>query len=941
MKYIIMKRLTRSLLPLAALLAAASGVLGQTVGALHDLIPLDPAVRTGKLSNGLTYFIRQNAKPEKRLELRLVVNAGAVLERDDQQGLAHFLEHMAFNGTKNFKKHELIDFLEGIGMRFGADLNAYTSFDETVYMLQVPAEELAVIDKAMQILEDWAHNITMEGEEIDKERGVIMEEWRLSRGADSRIREELFPYMFYNSPYAHRLPIGKTDVLQNFKHDVLREFYRDWYRPDLMAVVAVGDYDPIAIEKLIKAHFDRIPRSSGTPVRTQIPVPDNPGTLVGRASDPEASGSEVNIYFKHDPPSHASVGDYRRGLIEAMVSSMLNERLEEIARSSNAPFMGAQVGIWDFNTAKRMFAATISVANDAHMRGFNAVLAELERARRHGFTQPELDRARADMMKSFEQYYNERDKNESGRFCREYVSMFLGRESAPGIAYEYELVKKYVPAVTIADANAVIKALITDQNRVVTVTAPKNESVALPTESEILAAFDAMRGLPVEAYVDKAGNKPLLARMPAAGKVMSERTIPEISVVEWTLSNGVRVVLKPTDFKNDEVLMTAFSPGGLSLVPDADLVPASTAAGLVAQGGVGEFSRIELGKMMAGKSVSVTPFINELQEGFQGSATPQDLETMMQLIYLYVTAPRRDTTAFSVFRQQMQTLVQNRAADPDQVFSDTVSSILRGRSPRYRPMDQSWLADLDLDKSMAAYRDRFADVGDFTFVFVGNFTLSQMRSLSEKYLAALPSHRREESWKDWGMRTPRGVVNSEVKKGLEPKSTVILAWTGDFDFARESRFRMGMVMDILDIRLRESLREESGGTYAVGSFPRLVRWPKPAYDLVITFGCAPTNVADLANKAIAVVEKFKAEGPTAEELAKVKEIHLRDRETNLKQNRFWLSSLQTRLTNQEDPRTIPQEDRLVSELKAKDLQDAARLYFNGSNTVRVVLNPEK
>ncbi len=936
-----MNRLTRFLVTAPLLAVMAVTLTAQPRFTLTAPIPLDPAIRTGKLSNGLTYYVRRNSKPEKRLELRLVINAGSVLERDDQQGLAHFLEHMAFNGTKNFKKQELISFLEGIGMRFGADLNAYTTFDETVYMLQLPTEDSKIVDRGMLILEDWAHNLLLEGEEIDKERGVIMEEWRVNRNADSRMREALFPTIFYNSAYGLRLPIGKTDVLQSFKHQALHDFYRDWYRPDLMAVVAVGDYDPVELEKLIKTHFGRIPKPKNAPARGQTSVPDNPGTIVAFASDPEARGSDITVYYKHAPTPHTTVADYRRSLIEGIVGTMLNERLEELARSADPPFVSASTGIWDFNTAKRFAILSVNVQNNGHMRGMDAALLEIERARRHGFTQGELDRARANLLTSYEQSYNERDKNESGRFCREYVSLFLGRETAPGIEYEYNLARHYMPEVTLQDVNAVFSGLITEKNRIVTLSAPQKEGVTMPSEQEVLASFTRASAAKVDPYVDKANNRPLIAGLPPGGKVLGEKTLPEINAVEWTLSNGVRVILKPTEFKNDEVLMTAYSPGGNSLVPDADLIPAATAAGIVAQSGVGEFSAVELGKVLAGKTAGVTPYINELQEGLQGSSTPKDLETLFQLIYLNVTAPRRDETAFSVYRQQMETSIQNRSANPQEAFRDTLTALLSSYSTRRPPQDATWLAKLNLDRSLEIYRDRFADAGDFTFVFVGSFTLSQMRTLCERYLASLPSSGRKETWRDLGIGTLKGRVDREIRKGLDPKSTVFLDYSGSFDYARQNRFRIAMMLDILEIRLRESLREESGGTYSVGAFSRLTRWPKPSYDLLVSFGCAPDRVNDLIDKAVAVIDRFKQEGPTEEELAKVKEMHLRERETNLKQNRFWLTALQGRYVNNEDPRTIPDEDKLVAELTREHVQEAARRYFDPQNFIRLVLNPEK
>jgi len=939
-----MKRTIRGLFAAALMVATLTSAIAQTSGgASLDLdapLPFDPAVRRGTLPNGLQYFIRANKKPENRAELRLALNVGSTSEDDDQQGLAHFVEHMAFNGTKNFAKNDIVGFLESIGMRFGADLNAHTSFDETVYQLQLPTEDMKIVDKGIQILEDWAHNISMEDVEIDKERGVIIEEMRLRLGAEFRMSQKQYPIMYYGSRFPERWPIGKKEILETFKHDVIKRFYRDWYRPDLMAVVVVGDFDPAKVEEMVVRHFSKIKPAATPRTREWFPMPDHKQTLFAIATDPEGTRSSVSVMYKHDYKPDLTVRDYRQGIVDAIYNQMLNQRLYEISQEPNAPFLGAFSSKGSFNRAKEMYRLSAGVKNGGIEQGLEAILTEAKRVEKFGFTPTELERVKKDMLRSFEQAYAERDKIESGQYAEEYVNYFTSLVPAPGIDYEFALYQKYVNSITLDEVNRLAAELIREDNRVFTVTAPQKDGVAVPDSTGLLAIVKKVEAKEVMPYVDQVSDQPLLAAKPAAGKVVETKTTPELGLTEWKLSNGIRVVMKPTDFKNDEVSFTAFSQGGTSLASDADFIPASTASIVIPMGGVGQFDQIALQKMLTGKAADVSPYINELQEGINGSASPKDLETMFQLIYLYATQPRMDPKAFETFKASQRASLQNRNARPETAFQDTVTNVLSQYHFRRKPWTEETLEKVDLQKSYDFYRQRFADMGDFTFVFVGNFKPEEIKPMIETYLGGLPSKGGQENWKDLGIRTPTGVINKAVRKGVEQKGQVRIALTGPFEWSRKNRLDMRALMDVLDIRLRESLREDKGGVYSPAAFGSSSHYPVPTYSINILYGCDPKRADELVGATLDVMKQLKANGPSAEDLQKVKEMFLRERETNLQNNRYWLSTLQFYYLNQEDPMQVIRDEQMIKDISPEDVKRAANRYFNMDNRITVVMYPE-
>jgi zinc protease len=903
-------------------------------------IPIDPQVRLGRLENGLTYYVRPNREPENRAELRLVVNAGSVLEDEDQLGLAHFLEHMAFNGTEHFEKQEIVDYLESIGMPFGPEVNAYTNYDETVYMLLVPTEDPEIMETAVQILEDWAHLITLEPEEVEKERPIIVEEWRLGRGAEARMRDRQHPILFKDSRYAERRPIGKLEIIESAPVEALRRFYRDWYRPDLMAVVAVGDFDAQWVEETIVKYFGNLEEAEQPRERVVYPVPAHPGSLYAPATDPEATSTRVSLYVKADPQPQGTLADYRRELVEAMYNGMLNERFQELTKKPDAPFIGAGSFSSRFIRSLEAYVLAARVRAGRVSESLDVLLTETDRVRRHGFTASELQRTKQRFMTWIEQVYRDRDNMESETLAESYVAHFLEGEPIPDIEFEYRLFQEYVPGISLAEINGLASELLQEDNRVVLVNAPESEAAEVPDETTVQALFSAVVNKDIPPYEDRVLDQPLFTAQLEGGQVSGRRTFSELGYEELFLSNGVRVILKPTDFKEEEILFGAFSPGGHSLVPDDQYVAAVTAANIVNEGGLNGFDAISLQKKLTGKVVAVDPWIGELHEGMRGSTRPQDLETLLQLIYLYITEPRRDEQSYRAYRERLLTMVENREASPSSIFWDTVRTAISQNHFRSRPWTPEVLEEMDLEVSLQVYRDRFADVGDFTFVFVGNLDPDDFVPLVAHYLGSLPSTGRVESWRDVEMDPPVGIVEREVNKGLEPQSRVQIVFGGAGDWSLRSRLQLEALKQVLDIALRENVREEAGGSYDVGVDAELNRYPDEEYFVYIGFGCAPDQVETLTGLVFDLVAEIREKGPAEKDVNKVKEILRREHEQNLKTNDYWLGILQLVYLNDLDPEVLLDFDARLESISGDTLQKMAVQTLDPSSYVRVVLNPE-
>lgn len=903
-------------------------------------LPFDPAVTVGTLSNGMRYYIRENHKPEKRAELRLVVNAGSVLEDEDQRGLAHMVEHMAFRGTKAFAGNQISSYLESVGMRYGPDINAFTSFDETVYMITIPTDTAAIVDKGFQILSEWAHNVAFDPTQIEKERPVVIEEWRLGQGAENRMQNKWFPVLFSGSKYGERLPIGLKSVLEKYKPATLRRFYDTWYRPDLMAVVAVGDFDKRQIEGLITRYLGAIPRSTTPRVRPLSAVPAQAGTLVSINSDKEATRSVVRLLYKQPKRFNTTAATYRQHLVEGLFGQMFNDRFAEITQKPNPPFINAFATQGNLVRTAESFSLSAIVADNGIQRGLSAVLTEGERVKRFGFLQSELDRAKKDMQRGIEQGYAERDKTNSSVYAEAYSSAFLQSEPSTSIQYDLDAITRLLPGITLAEVNKLAGEWMTDKNRVLATTSPDKPGIVNPASGVLLLSFDAVKGADLTAYAETAPSQRLVDRDPAGGTVVSEREVKEIGVTEWKLSNGVRVLLKPTDFNADQITFTSYSPGGASLLPDASYIAASAADLIPATSGVGNFTVIDLQKFLAGKQVSVFPQIDDLSEGVSGSASQRDVDTMLQLVYLYFTQPRLDTSLVSTFIGRYKGVLANRSASPEAAFSDTLQVTLAQHSIRELPISAAVLDRIDFAKSFDFYKERFADASGFTFVFVGNFKLDSMKPLIAKWLGALPSTGRKETWRDTGIRPPTGVVERVVKKGAEPKARTALIFTGPFEYTRQNRYYLSALAELLNIKLREALRENLGGTYGVGVSPGASRDPLPSYRFTIGFGSAPERLEALTAAALAQIDSVKRFGTTPEYLNKVKEAALRSRETAIKQNGYWLSQISTFDQSGWPLAEIPDGDKLITALTADDLKRAATKYLRTDNYVRVSLYPE-
>ncbi|HKW02467.1 MAG TPA: insulinase family protein [Vicinamibacterales bacterium] len=944
---------TRTRVPvlLVAVFASVAGLVatrqpiaaaGAQATAAAQPMPVDPAIATARLPNGLRYYVRANPRPEKRAELRLVVRAGSVLEDDDQQGLAHFVEHMAFNGTQHFPKQAIISFIESLGMRFGADLNAYTSFDETVYMLQVPTDKPETMDRALLVLEDWARNVTFDPVEIDKERPVIMEEWRLRRGAGARLTDKLFPALLQGSRYADRLPIGKTEIIQSFKPDQLTRFYKDWYRPDLMAVVAVGDFDGAAVEGLVKSHFASMPAASSPRPRPVYDVADHAGTIYAINTDKELTNTSVEIDNLMKSREQGSVEVYRQKTVDRLFSTMLNARFSEIAQKPDAPFLMASVGRGSFIARTKDEAALSAlVKDDGIERGLDALVAEAKRVSEFGFTQTELDRQKQAVLRNYERLAAEKSTRVSASRADEYIRNFLMGETLPTADDEYALHQRFLPTVTLAEINKIAKEWFTDANRLVIVTAPDKAGVVVPDQARLATVLTTAATKPVTAYVDTVASAVLMDSAPKGGSVVKTTTRDAIGITEWELSNGVKVVVKPTNFREDEIMFRASSPGGTSLASDADFIPANTAVGVVIAGGLGQFNAVDLRKMMTGKSANVNPFINELEEGLSGNTSKADLETMFQLIYLRFTQPRADATAFAVQQSQLKTILANQSASPAFAFGDALNAALYQNHPRRQTMTAATVDQWNLDKSMAFYKDRFADASDFTFVFVGSLDLATLRPLVEKYLAALPATHRNETWKDIGVHTPTTIVQKTVEKGIEPKSQVAIVMNGPIEYNQAQRVAIRAMADILSTRLLETIREDLGGTYSINAGANWVKTPRPEYSIRIDFGCDPKRTDDLIKRVFEEIEKLKTAGPTDKQLADEKEALLKDFDNTTKQNALLLNQIRLKYLYGEDPATLWDVPTYYRNLDAAAVQQAAKTYLNTKAYVQVVLMPEK
>ncbi len=912
---------------------------------LTDPLPIAPEIKIGKLSNGLTYYIRKNSRPEKKVELRLVVKAGSILEDDDQQGLAHFTEHMAFNGSKNFKKNDLVSFLQSIGVEFGADLNAYTSFDETVYILPIPLDKKENLDKGFLVLEDWASTVAFDNAEIDKERGVVLEESRLGKGANDRMNKVIYPKLFEGSKYAERLPIGKEDILKNFKYDVIKRFYKDWYRPDLMAVVVVGDLDPAEAEKMIKTHFEKLKNPAKPRPRIYSTIESRKTSEGLVVTDKEATNHILQILYSNKiAKPEVLVGDYRNQIVKGLFSAMLSQRMQELTQKPNPPYIFGGSNLGGFVHGYEVYSSFAVVSKAGAEPAISAVIQENERARRFGFTANELERTKKSMLRNIERSYNERDKSESKNYADEYIRNFLEQEPLPGIENEFNYYKQFLDGISLEEVNQLTAKLIpSNENKLVILQGPEKADFAIPTNADLLLIANNAEKIPVTAYEEKVIAASLLEKAPEGGKIIFSKENKELGYHELTLGNGVKVILKPTDFKNDQVVMTATRFGGQSLYPDMDMYNAQYAATVVQQMGVKDISPTDLRKMLAGKTVNASPRISNLNEGMSGQSGSADVEAMLQLTYLYFTQPRKDEALFNSFVTKQQAMYQNLMSNPQAVYQDSMQVIMYNKHPRGpRVPKVEDFNKINLDRALDIYKERFGNATGFTFILVGSFDVAKIKPLIATYLGSLPSSPASaSSFKDLGIRPVKGVVKKEVKKGTEPKSFISMAFTGEAPYTDEASLKLQALIEVLNIKLIESLREELSGIYGGGMRGSLAKNPYNNYTINVSLPCGPENVDKLIKATMDEIQKIKDNGPAEADLTKVKETWTKQYQEDVKDNNYWLNKLQQSVEMGSNAGDVLTVEKRINALTTKDVKEAANLYFNMKNYLQVVLNPEK
>ena len=937
-----MMRFLRHSLLLAALLPiglAHTQPSATALPAADTPLPVDSSVVRGTLPNGLRWMVRRNARPARRAELRLVVNAGSVLEDNDQRGLAHFLEHMAFNGTRRFAKNDIVKYLESIGVRFGADLNAYTGFDETLYILPVPTDSVGLLERSFDILEDWASAVLIDSAEVVAERGVVLEEWRGGRGAQSRVLDTHLPVLFHGSRYAERLPIGDTAIIANAMPAPIRRFYTDWYRPDNMAVVAVGDFDVAYVERLIRQRFGGLKNPSSPRPRVSVPVPTDSQTRVSIAADAELNVSSIEVDWQIPVRRTRTVGEWRERLIEDIYNAAFNRRLAEISQRPSAKWVGASSGVGSFAREAAVYTLSVAAETPALTDALEAVLLEARRVQQYGFLDSEIARVKTDLQRSYERAYAERDRSESDGYAESYVAHLLQGAPVPGIEFYHRYAPAALASITREEVNAVGQRWMRGRDRALLASIAARSDDALPSRDTLLAVLARAERASITPWIETIAEGALVAAPPAPGRILSRTRIDALDVTDWRLGNGVRVLLKQTDFKADEVLLGGFAPGGTSLYPDDRATVAELASTFVERGGVGNLSVIDLQKKLTGKVAAVSASIGERSQDVSGRASPKDLETLFELLWLRFTAPRADSAAVQALRQQISAVLTNRGRVPEAIFSDSLSLLLANRHPRVKVPSADLFRSVSLDDAMAVYRERFADANGFTFVFVGNVTAEQLEPHIVQWLAALPANGRTDAPRDLGIRPPSGVAQLVLRAGVEPKATTVIAYHGERPSTVASRQAFRTFGEILETRLLEELREALGGTYSVSVSAVASTQPRDAQQLVIQYGSAPERVDSLYAAVTRTIDALRREGPTDAELAAAREKQRRELEVEQRENGYWMAGILARLRSGMEPQQMLEATRIIDGMTREAVRDAAATFVDPARYVRASLLP--
>ncbi len=896
----------------------------------------------------MRYYIRENKKPEGRLQLRLAVDAGSILEKESERGLAHFVEHMAFNGTESYDKNSLVDYLESIGMSFGPDVNAYTSFDETVYSLDLPVDDPEIVKKGLSILKEWAFRIRFDPVEIEKERGVIVEEWRSGRGAQARLREHWWPVLSEGSKYAERLPIGSMEVVKEAPRERFLDFYERWYRPELMAVVLVGDVDPEETEKLLKDTFAgedapvrRKPEQEDRPV-FDIPEPEEDRIVT--AADPEAASVSIRIFGLSDRREIRTKDEYVESLALSLYGRMISRRLEEAARGEAPPFIQAYFsrGPLVREETASVYAA-IAYEQDIEA-GIRRLLEEERRVDLYGFTETELDRAKTELGSAMERAYKERDKTDSSIFAREYIRHFLSGEVSPGIEWEWRTLQEALPAVDLEMIERLHEDQVKRDHRVIVVTGPEKEGLRYPTKDENRSLIDGVSKAEIAPYSDDFTGESLLGEMPEGGDIDTRKYFETGDYHRIELENGARIVYKKTELKNDEIRFSAYSEGGYSLLETEDIHRAKYAPDFIDACGLGDFTPVQLDKMLAGRDVSLRPYIGRYSEGFSGGSRPEDLELLFQLLHLYFTEPREDEALFRAYRERFAAAISNRQKNPQIIYGDELTRLLFDGNERTRPLEADDVRDMQMEKVFRLFRGRFAAPGDFTFFFVGNIEEEMIEELASRYLGASSGWNgeamKDETWRDVGVVFTDESTEARIYAGEEEKSRITLIYTGNFEWGLEENHALVSLEDLLTIRLREAVREDAGGSYGVGVSSAAHKFSDEEYALWISFSCKPERVEEL----IAVVERELAAligGDVAEnEAIKVREKQKSELEQQRQENSYWLGLLSAAHRYDLPVSHLLDKERRIEGVTAAMLGRAAEEYLDGAVRLELVMMPE-
>ena len=925
------------------LLCAAMMVSAQDA---PEKLPMDPDVRYGKLDNGLTYYIRHNEQPKQRCEFHIAQAVGAILEEDHQNGLAHFLEHMAFNGTQHFPGKGIINYFESVGVNFGGNINAYTSIDETVYRLSdVPTYREGIVDSALLVMHDWSCGLLLLPEEIDAERGVILEEWRTGRTARRRIWKELNAKMYPGTQYAKRDVIGDTAVINNFEYQALRDYYHKWYGPDNQAIIVVGDIDVDAIEAKIKALWADVPRRANYGERPIYTVNHNNKPLVVIVTDPEAEGSRITMEYKFDQtpePLQGTAQEYMFNMARDLVCDMLNNRFEELALDPKASFTGA--GCQYGEAAKKMdaFYGVAIPKEGRETEAFNDLLFQLEKMHRYGFTQSELDRVKSEKLNAMEKYYNERNTRKNINLARECIRHFENGEPMPGAQWEYECTQAFLPMISLATVNKIANDLI-HANPTIAISGPEKEGVNIPSEATILATLAGLSNLAIEEPKEEAFDNELVKKAPKKGKIKSIRYNEDVQSTEWTLSNGIKVVFHPTEFKADEILMQAFSKGGYSQVKTEDLPSAQVATYVIGMSGIGRFNATQLQKALTGKTVSVEPEISENIERLRGASSVKDLETMLQLTYLHFTAPRRDEQAFETLMGLLQNQLLNRDKNPKNAFGDSVQVMVNNHSERAPLYNMELLSKVTLDKALEVYKARFANPADFTFVFVGNINPQdpQVQALVCQWIGGLKTKKNcRESVIDHHVTVTMGQQKNYFSRSMETTtaSNRIQYTSYDMPYTMANDLNMEMIGRVLSTRYLESIREREGGSYGVGTYGFMTILPTPRAGLIMQFDTDPAKQTRLMEIIHEEVNTIIENGPLASDLQKEKESMLKDFQEDLEKNTYWRQSLYMYYMYGQN--NIRDYKAAVEAITAETVQATLKELVKAGNVFEVVMFPE-